>query len=173
MQKEKSKIGAKTRLSVFLMVLLTSFLALAQAQNQGDAKGDNHSAHIKRDQEADTAGVALEQEITTKMPIPGIKFDACEAFITLQYHQRNTLARVEATIENKSCAKSTGEYELSVNLFDDNGTYRNLTFSETWEQKDGAPVKLSRDYPIGEDVTLKRVVAQRIRCECAEIGGSE
>jgi hypothetical protein len=80
---------------------------------------------------------------------------------------------VEASVENNSCATSRGEYELLVNIVDESGASRNLSFSETWEQKDDAPVKLYRDYPIGEDVTLKRVVAQRIRCECPENEGSE
>lgn len=173
MQKRKNKISTKIRSGIFILVLLPGFWVPAQAQINSDATGDKYSAHIKRDKDADTAGVSLEQEISTQMPIPGIQFDTCEAFVTLQYHQRNTLARVEASIENESCPTSNGEYELSVNLVDDNGVSRNLSFSETWELRDDAPVIISRDYPIGENVTLKRVVAQRISCECAEIEGPE
>jgi hypothetical protein len=173
MRKDKDTNGVKTFLSAFLAVLLTNFWVLAQAQGQNDGAGDKHSAHIKSDPDADTPKSLVEQKIVTKMQIPGIQFNSCEAFITLQYHQRNTFARVESSVENKSCTTSMGEYELLVNLVDENGVSRNLSFSETWEQKGDAQVKLSRDYPIGEDVTLKRVVAQRIRCECVGTEGQE
>jgi hypothetical protein len=172
MQKAKHIIGVKICMSILLAVLLTNFWVLAQAQGQNDGTGDRHSADIKSDPDADTPKT-LEQKIVTKMQIPGIQFNACEAFITLQYHQRNTFARVESSVENKSCTTSMGEYELLVNLVDENGVSRNLSFSETWEQKGDAQLKLSRDYPIGEDVTLKRVVAQRIRCECVGTEGQE
>jgi hypothetical protein len=173
MQKAKHTVGVKICMSILFAVLLTNFWVLAQAQGQNDGTGDKHSAHIKTDPEADTPKTLVEQKIVTKMQIPGIQFNSCEAFITLQYYQRNTFARVESSVENKSCTTSMGEYELLVNLVDENGVSRNLSFSETWEQKGDSQVKLSRDYPIGEDVTLKRVVAQRIRCECTEIDGSD
>ena len=169
MQIEKNKISVKICLSIFLLVLLTNFWVLAQAQIHSDATGEKSSAHIKRDPDADTARFIVEQEIPTKMQVPGIQFNSCEAFITLQYHQRNALARVESTVENESCITSMGEYELLFNILDENGVSRNLSFSETWEQKDDSLLKFSRDYPIGENVTLKRVVAQRIRCECTDL----
>ena len=165
-QKEIEKTSVRVRLRVFSLVLLTGFWILAQAQIHSDATGDKESAHIKRDPDADTARFILEQEIPTKMQLPDIEFNSCQAAITLQYHQRNTLARVESTVENESCKSATGEYALLVNILDENGASRNLSFSETWEQKDDSVLKFSRDYPIGENVTLKRIVAQGIRCEC-------
>jgi hypothetical protein len=168
-QKEKNKISIKICLSIFLLVLFTSFWVLAQAQVHSDATGVKHSAHIKRDPDADTARFIVEHEIPTKMQIPGIQFNACEAFITLKYYQKNTLARVESTVEHDSCTTSTGEFELVVNILDENGVFQNLSFNETWEQKDNSLPNLSRDYPIGENVTLKRVITQRIRCKCTDL----
>jgi len=168
LQKEKNKPGVTICSGICLSVLLTSFCALAQAQIHSDATGDKESAHIKRDLDADKAKFILEQEIPTKMQLPEIQFNACQASITLQYYQRNTMARVESTIENESCTTSTGEYELLVNIVDENGASQNLPFGETWEQQDDAPVKISRDYPIGENVTLKRIVARGIRCQCTD-----
>ena len=168
-QKGKNKINAKTCLRVFLPVLLTSFCVLAQAQGHRDSSEDIISAHIKRDQDADSARFIVEQEIPTKMQIPGIQFTSCEAYITLEYHQRNTLVRVISTVEHESCTTSTGEYELLVNIQDENGVTQNLSFNETWEQTDDSLMKLSRDYPIGENVTLKRVITQRISCECTDL----
>lgn len=169
MQKRKSKLESKTCVRVLIPVLVTGFCVLAQAQIHSDATGDKISAHMKRDPDADTARFIVEQEIPTKMQIPGIQFNSCEAFITLQYHQRNTLARVESTVEHESCTTSVGEYEMLVNIRDENGVSRNLTFNETWTQKDDSELKLSRDYPIGENATLKRVIAQHIRCECTDL----
>jgi hypothetical protein len=169
MQKEKNKIGVKICLSIFLLMLLSSFWILAQAQIHSDATGDKHSAHIKRDPDPDTARFIVEQEIPTKMQIPEIQFNSCQAFITLQYYQRNTLARVESTVEHESCITSIGEYELLVNIRDGNGVSRNLSFSETWELKDDSLLKFSRDYPIGENVTLKRVVVQSVHCKCTDL----
>ena len=168
-QREKNKISIKICLSIFLLVLFTSFWVLAQAQVHTDASGVKSSAHIKRDPGADTARFIVEQEVPIKMQIPGIQFNSCAAFITLQYHQRNTLARVEATVENESCITSMGEYELLFNIRDENGISRNLSFSEAWEQKDDSLLKSSQDYPIGENVTLKRVVAQSVRCKCTDL----
>jgi hypothetical protein len=169
MQKERNRISKKIFPSIFLLVLLTGSWVPAKAQVHSDASGEKHSAHIKRDPDADTARFIVEQDIPTKMQIPGIQFNSCQASITLEYYQRNTLARVESTVEHESCVASTGEYELLVNIIDENGVFRNLSFSETWEQKDDALLKISRDYPIGENVTLKRVVMQRIRCECTDL----
>ena len=169
MRKEGTKISVKIYISIFLLVLFTCFWVLAQAQVHSDATGVKSSAHIKRDPDADTARFIVEQEIPTKMQIPGFQFNSCEAFITLQYHQRNTLVRVESTVEHESCATSTGEFELLVNILDENGVSQKLSFHETWEQKDDSLLKLTKDYPIGENVTLKRVVTQRIRCECEDL----
>ena len=168
-QNGKNKINAKVYRSVFLLVLLTSFWVLAHAQVHSDASGEKISAHIKRDPDADTAKFIVEQEIPTKMQVPGIQFISCEAFITLQYHQRNTLARVVSTVEHESCTTSTGEFELLINFRDENGVSQNLSFNEVWELKDDSQVELSRDYPIGENMTLKRVIAQRIVCECTDL----
>lgn len=173
MQKDKAKISLKFFLNILLPVLFTSIWVLAQAQIHSDATGEKESAHIKRDPDADTARFIVEQEIPTKMQLPEIQFNSCQASITLQYHQRNTLARVESTVTNESCVPSTGGYGLLVNILDENGVSRNLSFSETWDQKDDSPLEFSRDYPIGENVTLKRIVAQGIRCECTDIEGSE
>jgi len=165
-QKEANNMSVKIRFDIILLVFFTSFWIQAEAQIHSDATGDKESAHIKRDQDADKAKFLVEQEIPTRMQLPEIQFNSCQASITLQYHQRNTLARVESTVENESCTTSTGEYQLLVNIVDESGASRNLSFSETWEQKDDSPLTFSRDYPIGENVTLKRVMTQGIRCEC-------
>ena len=144
-------------MAAVLMVLLMGCIVLAEAQvtKSGDKRSSRGSG-------------GLEQEVTVTMPIPGIQFTSCEAYISLQSHQRNTLARVVSTIEQKTCKTSTGEYELHVTLKDENGTHQTLKFNEIWEQNDASEVEFSNDYPIGENVTLKRVMAQGLRCECSD-----
>lgn len=167
-KKEKTNICVKSCLGSLGLVFLTSFWLPAQAQVHSDATGDKQSAHIKRDPDADTARFIMDQEISTKMQLPEIRINSCQASITLEYHQRNTLARVKSTVKNESCTTSRGGYELLVNVLDEQGSSQQLSFSETWEQQDDAPPEISRDYPIGENVTLKRIVAQGIRCECTD-----
>lgn len=166
-QKRKNKIHAEICLRVFLLVLLSSFWipALTQA-NDGPSSGTD-TAHIKRNKDQNSSRVLPVNEISTKTKMPDIQFSACQAYISTDVQQRNTLARVIYTIEDKQCTTSTGEYEVLVIISDENGVSRNLSFSETWEQKDNSVTEFSRDYPIGENVTLKRVMVQRIRCECA------
>ena len=172
MQRENRKSSVKICSGIILLTLLTGYWIRAQAQIHSDATGDKESAHIKRDPDTDTARFIVEQEIPTKMQLPEIQFNTCQASVTLQYHQRNTVARVESTVENESCETSTGGYDLLVNIVDENGATRNLSFSETWDQTEDSLLKISRDYPIGENVTLKRVMTQGIRCECKDSIGS-
>lgn len=152
-QQRTNKINFKSGLRFILTVLLIISWAIPQAQAAKKSK---------------KGGGGLEQEVTVTMPIPGIQFTSCEAYISLQSHQRNTQARVVSTIEQKTCKTSTGEYELHVTLKDENGTHQTLKFNETWEQNDASEVEFSNDYPIGENVTLKRVMAQGLRCECSD-----
>lgn len=186
-RKRSNKINLKICQSVIPLVLLVGFWALADAQHTvdsssvskhrftsqnltddldaGDSSREGQSAHVKN---GDKSSVGLEQKISVTMPIPQIQFASCETYISLQSHQRNMLARVVSTIEHKPCTTSTGEYELLIIIKDGNGVQQTLKFSETWVQKNDSPVEFSNDYPIGENVTLNRVMAQSIRCECSD-----
>lgn len=140
-----------------------------QATNTEPLTSERQSADVKDSKKSSSKGsTALEQEVSVTMQIPSIQFASCEAYISIQSHQRNTLARVASGIEQKTCTTSTGEYELLITVKDENGVHQSLLFSETWEQKDDSPMEFSKDYPIGENVTLKRVMARGVRCECAD-----
>lgn len=165
--------GLKIYARILPLILLAGFGTPADAAPEGEhpvvAMEGEPSAHLKdRDKRSTKAPVALEQKITTIMPVPGIAFASCEAYISLQSHQRDTLARIASNIEYKPCARSTGEYELLIGVKDDAGVTRTLKFSETWQRDSGSPVESSKDYLIGEDVTLIRVMAQGVRCKCTE-----
>jgi hypothetical protein len=66
-QQRTNKISLKSGPRVILTVLLIVFWVIPQAQAKNSKKG----------------GGGLEQEITVTMPIPGIQFTSCEAYISL------------------------------------------------------------------------------------------
>lgn len=90
----------------------------------------------------------------------------CKATIGLQYHQRDTIARVNGVIENEACAASSGSYEIEAKVKDENGERKTLVFQESWQRDDDQPVAVAADYPIGENVELIRLRARRLRCKC-------
>jgi hypothetical protein len=109
-------------------------------------------------------------ELKAPPPVPS---SACQAVIALSFHQRNTLARVEGSIENTMCAASSGDYELTVTYKGLDGEQKMLEFTETWQRSDGETVMFVSDYEIGENVDLMRVRARRAHCVCAEAGAQQ
>jgi hypothetical protein len=86
----------------------------------------------------------------------------------VEFFQRNTLARVTGTLENRTCAASTGEYSVGVRIKDANGESKTIEFREQWERADDKPVSIARDYPIGDNVDLVSVRTRSLRCTCTE-----
>ena len=144
--------------SAIPVVYVVCFLPLAAAQHtkattpQGSTKSSG----------------GLEQKISVPMQLPEIRFGSCEADISFEFHQRDTLARVVSTIEYGPCKTSSGEYELLISINDGNGVHQTLTFDESWGPENDSLVEFSKDYPIGENVTLTRVVVRGLRCECPD-----
>lgn len=116
-------------------------------------------------------GQQLEHSITLTAPATETK--ACHATISLQYYQRNTIARVDGTIENESCAASGGSYVISASFRDAEGEVSTLGFPETWRREDSQPVTIGGDYGLGENVDLVRVRAADVRCICADSSEAE
>lgn len=110
---------------------------------------------------------------TFQIEVPAIKPEACQGSIALTYQQRNTIARVTGAIKNPTCAASSGNYELTINVEDADGKRQALNVTETWERSDAADVQFTTDYEIGENVDLVNVRTRRIRCECAEIPAAQ
>lgn len=157
---------------VILLLFAISFSATAPAQTDPDLMSSSSEQYspLGKNRKADEPEVALtmKNEIQVKIPIKTVEMNACEAEIRLQYHQRDTLARVDTTIDQASCTDAIGEYSLRITLSDDDGDYSNLEFEEGWQQENTNLVELTRDYPIGENVSLRRVAVRSVRCECAE-----
>jgi hypothetical protein len=118
----------------------------------------------ERDQEV----VRYEKESTTTLTLPAPKNTACESSIQLAFSQRNTLARLEGTLENRTCAASTGEYSVGLRIKDATGEFKTIEFRESWQRADDKPVSIRHDYPIGENVDLVSVRTRALRCTCTE-----
>lgn len=110
---------------------------------------------------------AQDQPGGASEPNPTPAKTRCEAIATVEYEQRNTIARVEGSIENGSCVASSGEYTIAIIVRDEKGESNTLEFSETWQRADDQPVKFLSDYEIGEGVELVRVRSRRLTCICA------
>lgn len=139
------------------LALLPLAAVLASAEAQDGSRGN----HLQP-----APGVLVEKDLTLELETAPQE-PACEATITLQYSQRNTIARVDRTIETATCAAAAGDYTLAINVRDANGELKTLEFHETWQRSDGRPVESTSDYPIGENVDLASVRSRRLRCACA------
>jgi hypothetical protein len=116
----------------------------------------------------DQVVIRHETELTTTFEVKPLKFVECQADIGVQYHQRNTAARVEGTIENKTCAASSGEYSVAIRIKDEAGESKTLEFRESWQRSDDRPISVATDDPIGANVDLVSVRARSLHCVCAE-----
>jgi hypothetical protein len=93
----------------------------------------------------------------------------CGSEVNIVYEQRNTLARVEGTIESSSCPASHGEYSFVIAVRDENNERSTLEFTETWQRSDDEPISFVKEYPIGENVDLTRVSLRGLHCSCDEL----
>jgi hypothetical protein len=112
--------------------------------------------------------VTSEKDVTFTLEVPAAKTAHCAATIEYAYTQRGSTVSVESTIENKDCAASAGDYDLLVSIRNENDELKTLEFHELWQRLDDQPVKLSRTYPIGENVDLVRVRSAGLQCTCSD-----
>ena len=90
----------------------------------------------------------------------------CKAQLGLTYTQRNTVADVEMTLDNKDCAASSGEYTVQVRIRDENNELHSLEYPETWRRDDDKTIELRKDYFIGDNVDLVSVRPRKLQCIC-------
>jgi hypothetical protein len=118
--------------------------------------------------EQGTTTVRTEQELRISIkrpPLPGAK---CDAVSSTSYHQRNTVARVETTIQAETCAALTGAYTVALRIGDESATIQTLEFPVTFQRSDDKAVSLTADYPIGENVELVSARVRGLSCTCAD-----
>jgi hypothetical protein len=112
--------------------------------------------------------VETESEYEIRVELAPKAAKGCRATMTTSADQRNTIARVEGTIENPDCAACGGEYTMVVRIREESGEIRSLEFASSWQRADDKPVKFTTDYPIGENVDLLGVVSKGLRCVCTD-----
>jgi hypothetical protein len=126
---------------------------------------------IACDSKEQSEAVRVEKEITIPVRLTPRETSSCQATMSLEYHQRDTIARVAGTIRNEACAASSGEYTIVVTTRDEQGDTRVVEFQETWRRSDDQHVQTIADYPIGENVDLVSVRARRLSCACDDAPG--
>lgn len=104
--------------------------------------------------------------INTNLSAPPIKSLDCQASVVIRYLQSDTIAKVDGTIENESCAASSGSFVLSISTSDAAGKLTTWDYSQAWMREDDQPLAFTGDYDIGKNVDLVRVRALRIVCKC-------
>jgi len=105
--------------------------------------------------------------VTVSIKVPPLGTKSCQATLSTRSEQRNTVARVEGTIEIADCVACSGDYTIVLRVRDETGETKSLEFVGSWQRADDRPVKFTTDYPIGDNVDLLNVRTRGLRCVCA------
>jgi len=116
----------------------------------------------------ETVHFATERDLNVTVKIAPLQTKACQGTMSTTSEQRNTVAKVEGTIDTPDCAACSGDYTIILKVRDESGETKSLEFAGSWQRKDNVPVKFATDYPIGENVDLLGVRSRGLRCVCAD-----
>jgi hypothetical protein len=151
-----------------LALILTVLVPLARLADEPAPDSAGQSSRLAVDKNARTHSTTIS--VSRELPIEiqtTIKGHSCDPTMALRYEQRDTVARVEATIENPSCAACSGEYTIAVRVRDDSGESKTLEFEGQWQRADDRPVQFTKDYAVGTNVDVLNVRAKSVHCVCA------
>lgn len=153
-----------------LPVLLASLLSLSC--NSALAQTNDLELKQRKDM-AQKKTVSLpgrEAKIEFQMQLepkePAITY--CQMAAVVSYLQFGDRVRVDATIENRDCAESSGEYTVRVKIRNSTGELQLLEHVESWARDDDAAIETQKFYDIGSDVDLIRVSTAKITCSCGK-----
>jgi hypothetical protein len=149
-------------------LLLAALAPLAAVADEPAAGSTDQSSRLTVDKNTKThiTTVSVAKDIPIDIQTT-IKGQSCEPTMSIRYEQRNTVARVEATIENPTCAACTGQYTIAVRIRDESGESKTLEFEGQWQRADDQPVKFTTDYPVGANVDLLNVRTKSLHCLCS------
>jgi hypothetical protein len=146
-----------------------------RATEKGDiyhCQGAPGGSRVRENCEVETETVRIEQEIKLAIRLaPPPSALQCGASTTTASQQRDTIARINSTLEIKGCTVASGAFTVALLVKDENGQQTPLEFSETWQRSDDADVQFTADYPIGENTELVDVRLRGLRCTCADAAG--
>jgi hypothetical protein len=123
--------------------------------------------------ETETVTFQMQQRLEIALKPPTPSHVQCGATTTTAYQQRNTVARVNSTLEIADCTAASGAFTVALRVKDENGEERPLEFSETWQRSDATPVQFTADYAIGENTELVSVRLRGLSCTCADLASEE
>jgi hypothetical protein len=155
--------STKTASALLLLAFLGSRAVPAEPEDPPKA-----GTRVTTEKDGSKTRVKVEQDVSVKIELKQKPTAACAATIDYEYQQRDTAAHVEGSIENTTCAASSGEYVLAATIRAANGEVSTLEFPQRWARTDDQSVKLMHDLPIGPNVDLVNVRTRRVRCTCAE-----
>ena len=163
-------------LCIIVMVMLAVHLRGAAAQDRMlNTVTDcaQSRSRVSKPCEPKKTVIKSGSETTLTVEVPAPKTAHCATTGSLEYTQRDTIAKVEGQIENQDCAASAGKYTLAVVISDEQHELRTLNFSESWQRNDDKPVKFKADYEIGRNVELVRVKYIQSHCMCTDTSTDE
>jgi hypothetical protein len=152
-----------------LALILAALVPLASLADEPAVSASGQSSRLTVDKNKDTHITTISStkdfpiDIQTEVKGQG---QSCNATMDIEYEQRNTVARVEGTIENPSCAACSGEYTIAVRIRDASGEFQTLEFPGKWQRADDKPVKFKADYPVGANVDVVSVRTKGVHCVC-------
>jgi len=142
--------------------------ALALSASIALAQGTPDLSSQEREIETPAAALQTEQQLNITIALPPLPSAQCSATSATQYEQRNNIARVHSVLQIKDCAVASGAFTVAVRTKDESGADKPLEFSETWQRSDEQDVRLTADYPIGENTDLVSVRVRGLTCTCAD-----
>jgi hypothetical protein len=155
-----------------LALILAALFPLAALAGEPAAGSADPSPRLSVDKNKQThvTTISVAKDLPVEIRTTLNTSQACEAAMAIEYEQRNTVARIEGTIENSSCAACAGDYTIAVRIRDESGEFTRLEFAGKWERADDKPVKFKADYPIGKNVDVVSVRTRGVHCVCAPAG---
>lgn len=170
-----------------IILSIASLVVLCLGTVRADDKADKESKEFRQEQTSDILD-HLERGETVQKSHKPIKLEStrsvkykiqvekqtkepvkCHAEVAIGYLQFDTRARVDATVENKDCAASSGQYEIQLDIADANQT-RTIEQVEKWSRDNDGPVESRKYYDIGSKVELLRATVRGVTCTCTPAG---
>jgi hypothetical protein len=149
-------------------LLLVVLAPLAAPAGEPATQGAGQASRVVVDKDKHTHLTTLSIEKTLPVELHAqVKQQPCDPTMAIRYEQRNTVAWVEGTIENPSCAACAGEYTMAVRVRDGSGESKTLEFPGKWQRADDKPVQFTAEYPVGANVDIVNVHSKNLHCVCA------
>jgi len=154
-----------------LALILAMFVPLAALADGPAASPADQSSKltVSKDRRSHITTISAAKDVPIEIQATVKGGPSCEPAMAIEYEQRNTVERVEGTIENPSCAACIGEYTIAVRIRDESGEFKMLEFPGKWQRADDKPVKFAADYPVGANVDVVSVRTKGVHCVCGPL----